>query len=162
FLARIPTRVGYARSWRNFFLTQTVTPRADAVKMRKRTVQEIKGLIESNPKSGIRTSPFSQSAHQALEYLHLTAEMGANGEPRTSTLMVASEEVEVARQKFSLANVSSPIFGLNPGAEYGPAKRWPMERYIAVAKEIQKRKNCAWILFGGNNDMELTNQIESA
>src|SRR5271169_1699804 len=37
FLAGIPKRVGYARPWRNFFLTQAVAPRADAVKMRKRT-----------------------------------------------------------------------------------------------------------------------------
>ncbi|HEX3627022.1 MAG TPA: lipopolysaccharide heptosyltransferase II [Verrucomicrobiae bacterium] len=162
FLARIPARIGYARPWRNVFLTQTVVPRADAVKMRKRTVQEIKGLIESNPKCGIRPPPFSQSAHQAHEYLHLVAALGANEEPQQSMLAVTPEEVDAARQKFGLASVSSPIFGLNPGAEYGPAKRWPIERYITAAKEIQKRNNCAWILFGGNNDKDLTNQIQSA
>jgi heptosyltransferase-2 len=70
--------------------------------------------------------------------------------------------VAAARQKFGLTRVSDPILGLNPGAEYGPAKRWPVERYIAVAKEIQRRRNCAWILFGGNNDVEQTNQIQSA
>src|ERR1700722_20276931 len=36
-LARIPKRTGYARPWRNFFLTQAIAPRPEAVKMRKRT-----------------------------------------------------------------------------------------------------------------------------
>ena len=39
FLAGIPQRVGYARPWRNFFLTQTVAPRSEAVKMHKRSVE---------------------------------------------------------------------------------------------------------------------------
>src|SRR5271154_5115145 len=51
FLARIPQRIGYARPWRNFFLTQTVAPRAGAMKMRKRPVAEIKDLIAKNPES---------------------------------------------------------------------------------------------------------------
>ena len=35
--------------------------------------------------------------------------------------------------------MSAPVIGLNPGAEYGPAKRWPVEKFIAAAKEIQNR-----------------------
>ena len=45
FLAGIPQRVGYARPWRNWFLTRTVAPRADAVKMRKRSAVEINQLM---------------------------------------------------------------------------------------------------------------------
>ena len=37
-LAGIPQRIGHARPWRNFFLTQIVAARADAVKMRKLSV----------------------------------------------------------------------------------------------------------------------------
>jgi heptosyltransferase-2 len=37
-----------------------------------------------------------------------------------------------------------------------------MERFIAAAKEIQRRTSCAWILFGGKNDADLTNRIQSA
>jgi heptosyltransferase II len=162
FLAGIPNRIGYARPWRNFFLTQIVAPRPGAVKMRKRTVGEIKTLAGTKPQCRIRPPPFSDSAHQAREYLHLAAAMGASAESMAGTLFVAPEEVEAARAKFGLTPVSNPIFGLNPGAEYGPAKRWPVERYIAAAKEIRKRTNCAWILFGGKNDTEQTNQIQSA
>lgn len=162
FLAGIPARIGYARPWRNFFLTQTVAPRSDAVKMRKRTVSQIKALVGAQSKCGTRTAPFSQSANQAHEYLRLAAATGARAEALPATLAVGPEEVEAARQKFGLASVSNPVFGLNSGAEYGPAKRWPIDRFIAVAKDIRKQTNCAWILFGGHNDAEQANQIQSA
>jgi heptosyltransferase II len=162
FLARIPNRIGYARPWRNFFLTQTVPARPNAAKMRKRSEGEIKKLIQANTQSGIRKVEFPNSAHQSHEYLHLAAAMGASSEPLAAKLFVAPEEVEAARKKFGLGSISGPLFGLNPGAEYGPAKRWPIERFIAAAKEIQARTNCAWILFGGKNDTEFTNQIQRA
>ena len=71
-------------------------------------------------------------------------------------------EIEAVKIKFGLDKITTPIFGLNPGAEYGPAKRWPVEKFISAAKEIQQRTNCAWILFGGKGDATITNQIESA
>ena len=73
FLAGIPQRIGYARPWRNFFLTQTAAQRADAVKMRKRSVAEIKNLIFHLP---ISSSQLPNSAHQIHEYLHLAAALG--------------------------------------------------------------------------------------
>ena len=162
FLAGIPNRIGYSRPLRNWFLTQAVAQRADAAKMRKRTVNEIKALIAANPRSVPRKSQYSSSAHQSREYLHLGAALGANPEPLPAALFVTPQEVEVARQKFDLSAISGPIFGINPGAEYGPAKRWPVERYIAAAKEIQEKTKCAWIVFGGRNDTELAGQIQSA
>jgi heptosyltransferase II len=162
FLAGISKRIGYARPWRNFFLTQTVAPRPDAVRMQKRSVEEIKKLIGRNPESKVRKLEFTKSAHQANEYLHLAAALGANPEPLPPKLAVTPEEIADAGKKFGLEAISDPVFGLNPGAEYGPAKRWPIERFIEAAKEIQRRTNCAWILFGGKGDIEITNQIQSA
>ncbi|MGH7952316.1 MAG: lipopolysaccharide heptosyltransferase II [Limisphaerales bacterium] len=155
FFAGIPQRIGYTRPWRNFFLTQTVASRAGAVKMRKRSVAEIKR------RTGV--APVLRSgAHQIHEYLHLVAALGANPEPLPPKLFVAPEEIEAAKKKFGLNEIPNPIFGLNPGAEYGPAKRWPIEKFIAVAKEIQQRTDCIWILFGGKNDVKFANQIQSA
>lgn len=162
FLGGITRRIGYARPWRNFFLTQTVAPRADAVKMRKRSVPEIKQLIAGQPGGGIPQAGGPGPAHQMHEYLHLAAALGASAEALPPELIVTPEEVEAAGKKFGLDKVLGPVLGLNPGAEYGPAKRWPMERFIVVAKEIQLKTNCAWILFGGKNDAELTGRIESA
>jgi heptosyltransferase-2 len=52
------------------------------------------------------------------------------------------------------------LLGLNPGAEYGPAKRWPAESFAAVAREVsRKHGNCAWLAFGGANDWHLCSDI---
>jgi heptosyltransferase II len=162
FLAGIPRRIGHARPWRNFFLTQTVTPRADAVNMRKRSVGEIRNLISEHSTFNIQHPKIPQSAHQIFEYLNLAAALGANPEPLTPQLFVTPEEIETAKKKFGLKKINRPIIGLNPGAEYGPAKRWPVEKFIAAAGEIQQRTNCVWLIFGGNADANTTAQIESA
>jgi lipopolysaccharide heptosyltransferase II len=167
FLAGIPQRLGYARPWRNFFLTQTIAPRADVVKMRKRSVAEIRQLVAAggsqrlNPNSRVLPNA-DPNAHQIYEYLHLAAALGANPELLPPQLFVTPDEIEAAKKKFGLEKINGPIFGLNPGAEYGPAKRWPVEKFIAAAKEIQQRTNCAWLLFGGKNDAPIANQIFSA
>ena len=158
-LAGIPQRIGYARPWRNAFLTQTVASRADAVKMRKRSLAEIKRLISHLP------SPISHlpsSSHQIHEYLHLAAALGANPEPVAPQLFVSPDEIDAAKKKFGLEKIAQPILGMNPGAEYGPAKRWPVDRYVAAAREIQNRTKCAWLIFGSKNDITIAEQIQSA
>jgi heptosyltransferase-2 len=164
FFAGIPQRIGYARPWRNFFLTQVVPSRAGAVKMRKRSVAEIQTLIAGQ---GVLTSsqpPATSNflAHQTHEYLQLVAALGASSELCAPQLVVTPDEVLAAKEKFGLADIARPVFGLNPGAEYGPAKRWPVEKFIAAARAIQQQTDCIWLLFGGKSDGSITNQIESA
>jgi lipopolysaccharide heptosyltransferase II len=166
-LAGIPQRIGLARPWRNYFLTQAIAPRLGSVKMRKLSVAEIRQLVAADgsqrPNSNSRVLPnAATNAHQIHEYLHLAAALGANPEPVPPQLTVLPEEIAAAKKKFGLSEITQPIFGLNPGAEYGPAKRWPVERFIAAAKEIQQRTNCTWLLFGGKGDASITDQIESA
>jgi heptosyltransferase-2 len=164
-LARVPRRVGYARPWRNFFLTTAVASRPDAGHMRKRSVNEIKKLIATGGAKDVSRFTFHVSSHQVQDYLHLVAALGANPEPLPTQLVVTPGEIKAAAQKFNLTDQftkSRPLFGLNPGAEYGPAKRWPAERFIAVAREIQKRTNCLWLILGGKRDAPLAGQIESA
>ena len=159
FLAGIPRRIGGARPWRNIFLTQAVPPRAAAVRMRKRSANEVRQLVSGNSKLETRNSKLPFSAHQLHEYLHLAAALGADVAPLAPQLFVTQEEIAAARQKFGLAGITQPIFGLNPGAEYGPAKRWPAERFIAAAKEIQQRTGCTWLIFGGKGDVALAERI---
>ena len=162
FLAGIPQRVGYARAWRNFFLTQAVAARTGVVKMRKRPVAEIHRLAAGENIGSEKLEFGNSQAHHIHEYLNLAAAaLGANPEPLAPKLFVTPEEVEAAKKKFGLEKITAPIFGLNPGAEYGPAKRWPVEKFIAAAGEIQRRTNCAWILCGGKSDATITRQIAS-
>ncbi len=168
-LAGIPKRIGYARPWRNLFLTQTVVPRPDAVKMRKCSVAEIKRRTGVSPVSKVisektetgRMPVLQTTTHQIHEYLHLVAALGANPELIAPQLFVTPEKVEAVKKKFGLEKIAQPILGLNPGAEYGPAKRWPIGQFIAAAREIQNRTSCAWLVFGGEGDMELAKRINS-
>ncbi len=166
-LAGIPKRIGYARPWRNFCLTNAIAPRADAAKMRKRSVAEIRRFVAADvsrrvTSNGRVLTNAATNAHQIYEYLHLAAALGANPEPLPPQLFISPDEIETAKKKFGLDKITQPIFGLNAGAEYGPAKRWPVERFIAAAREIQQRTNCVWLLFGGKADAPIANQIESA
>jgi lipopolysaccharide heptosyltransferase II len=159
FLAGIPQRVGYARPWRNFFLTQAVAARTGVVKMRKRPAAEIRRLAAGENIGNRKSEIGNSNAHHIFEYLQLAAALGANPEPLAPQLAVTTEEIEAARNKFGLENITRPVFGLNPGAEYGPAKRWPVEKFIAAAKEIQQQTNCVWLIFGGKGDVELAGRI---
>ncbi len=164
FFAGIPQRIGGARPWRNWTLTHAVPPRADAVKMSKLTGDQIKARVHSDLPPQFRTPPkkIPLTAHHIFQYLQLATAVGANPEPLSPLLKVTPEETETVRKKFGLEQISSPIFGLNPGAEYGPAKRWPVEKFIPAAHEIQRRTGCVWLLLGGRNDVVITNQIASA
>jgi heptosyltransferase-2 len=164
-LARIPKRVGYARPWRNFFLTTALPSRPEAEHMRKRSVREIKQLISGGSANDVSRFTFHSPAHQIHDYLHLIAALGANPEPLPTQLVVTPGEIKATAQKFNLTSQftnNRPIFGLNPGAEYGPAKRWPAQRFIAAAREIQKRTKCFWLVLGGKGDVVLANEIQSA
>ncbi len=159
FFAGIPRRIGYSRAWRNLFLTQSIPARREAVKMAKRSLGEIHRLTDESEVSNTPAQPPPPLAHQIYEYLHLAAALGANPEPLAPRLIVSGQEVESAREKFGLKNGSQPVFGLNPGAEYGPAKRWPADKFAATAREIQRHTNCAWIIFGGKSDARLAAEI---
>ena len=58
-------------------------------------------------------------------------------------------------------NTEQPILALCPGAEFGPAKRWPEQHYAQVAAHwISKRKGQVWI-FGSDKDQAVGAQIIS-
>lgn len=165
-LAGVPRRIGYARPWRNFCLTRRVADRPESVRMVKRSAEEIQKLV-SHPREQIRRPEIVGRAHQIHEYLHLATALDANPEPLAPFIVVRPDELRTAAAQFGLAApaeaspaaLESPLFGLNAGAEYGPAKRWPVERFISVAAEIQARTNCRWLVFGGPNDESLGAEV---
>jgi heptosyltransferase-2 len=58
----------------------------------------------------------------------------------------------------SLAS-GKPLIGLNVGAEYGPAKRWPLDRFAGVARMLAERTGCHFVLFGGKADIPLAGEL---
>src|ERR1043166_253944 len=164
-LARIPQRIGYARPWRSWFLTAAIPDRPDRVRMRKLSTVEINRRITDHASRITQhVSRFTFHDHHIHDYLHVAAALGANEEPVAPNLVVTTDETEQAAEKFKLPYASADrlIYGLNPGAEYGSAKRWPVGRFIAAAREIQEQTNCTWLLLGGKAEVSTAAEIESA
>jgi heptosyltransferase-2 len=63
-------------------------------------------------------------------------------------------------QNLNLASPEQPILALCPGAEFGPAKCWPLEYYAAVAKQKLAEGWEIWI-FGSENDKPLGEEIQA-
>jgi heptosyltransferase II len=163
-LAGIPQRIGYARPWRNWFLTQAVATRPSHVRMRKRPPNKIRELVEQSGANLAAGTPVPASAHQLHEYLHLIGALGASPEPVPPCLVITAAEAEATARKFGLMDAlkdARPVLGLNPGAEYGSAKRWPADKFVAAANGIQKLTNCDWVILGGKGDVELAGKIAS-
>ncbi|PAW88980.1 MAG: lipopolysaccharide heptosyltransferase II [Pedosphaera sp. Tous-C6FEB] len=158
-LAGIPRRIGYAGGGRSWLLTQAVPRRAGVVEMRKRTAEEVRRLVGGSARGGPETGA-SAASHHLFHYLHLAAALGAKPELLAPVIAVSAEELAAVKAKFNLP--AGLLIGLNAGAEYGPAKRWPAERFIATAKELQARLHCGFIIFGGLADKALATQIAEA
>ncbi|QIA64475.1 lipopolysaccharide heptosyltransferase II [Vibrio astriarenae] len=72
-------------------------------------------------------------------------------------LTLSQSAQQALSEKFNL-DVTRPIIGLCPGAEFGPAKRWPEQHFAVVANQmIEKGYQVA--LFGSAKDKEVTSKI---
>ena len=58
------------------------------------------------------------------------------------------------------AGAPAPVV-LCPGAEFGPAKRWPVQHFAAVAQRCRARGEAVWLL-GSGKDRPLTGAIAAA
>ena len=58
-------------------------------------------------------------------------------------------------------DLDKPVVALLPGAEYGPAKRWPIERYGELAKRLKAAGRQVWVL-GSAKENDLGEAIVQA
>lgn len=77
----------------------------------------------------------------------------------TPVLSISAVGVEAALNRHGL-DKTLPILVLCPGAEYGPAKRWPEEYYAEVARFWREKGGQVW-LFGSSKDQEVTSTINA-
>ena len=75
------------------------------------------------------------------------------------SLFISPDQQAKVIEKFSI-NVSQKILALCPGAEYGEAKRWPVEHYAEVAKQKLAEGWQVW-LFGSEKDKASAAQINT-
>ncbi|MBD2781313.1 ADP-heptose--LPS heptosyltransferase RfaF [Xenorhabdus szentirmaii] len=73
-------------------------------------------------------------------------------------LSVNDEEIAESTSAFNISD-HRPIIGFCPGAEFGPAKRWPHYHYAAAAEELITQKGYQILLFGSAKDHEAGEDI---
>lgn len=129
YLARIPRRVGFAGHKRKLLLNQIVK----APKAAK------------NPR------------HHCARYLHLAERVGA-AIPDLASLF-ANQTAEARSITTDHKPAVAPAIGICAGAEYGPAKQWPIERFRTVMEQVSSRRECVWTVFGVAKDKRLGEQL---
>jgi heptosyltransferase-2 len=132
--AGVPTRVGYRADARSLFLTTSLGGR-----------QRLRGL------------------HQVFYYLGLLKAFGPVESFTPPALRLTPEEIAAGERLLNdgAAAVPGPWVGLSPGAAYGPAKRWPPERFAAVAEALQEEFQAGIVLLGGPDDREAGDRVKA-
>jgi heptosyltransferase-2 len=127
FLAGIPRRVGYARDLRTWFLTRPVS-----------FTEEVK------------------KAHHVVYYLNIVKDIGG-GFParRTPYISLMERELDRAREFLKEKEVfdGESLIGCAPGASFGPAKRWPPERFTRALEALSEDLSATVLIFGGEGDL---------
>jgi heptosyltransferase-2 len=131
-LAGIPERIGYRRDWRSPLLTKAVPVPEDIL-----------------------------NQHQVYYYLNLLRSIGIETAHSMPYMYLTDDERGWARQflKNKLPDENSPLVGINPGATYGSAKRWPTERFAELIEKIVNKLDGRIILFGSTSEIEIANEI---
>jgi heptosyltransferase II len=78
--------------------------------------------------------------------------------PLPETRLRVDEANLVANLRRLALSRAKPVAAFCPGAEYGPAKRWPARHFAALAKELTARGYAVW-LFGSENDGPIGDEI---
>jgi heptosyltransferase-2 len=81
--------------------------------------------------------------HQSLHYLRIAERIGAN--------------IEEPLEKMAGWKPEPGLVGLCPGAEYGPAKRWP--DFHLAAKRLADERQLKWLIFGTAKETALASGI---
>jgi len=137
-LSGIPERIGYSRDWRRPLLTCAVPV--------KKAVHTLQSTVYS-------------PRHQVYYYLNLLKEsLNIESDDIEPTIYLKKEELHEAR---NLLN-SSLVIGISPGATYGPAKRWKLERFAELILRIINELNGRVVLFGSKSEIEIANEIIKA
>jgi heptosyltransferase II len=83
--------------------------------------------------------------HQADRYWHIARVCGA-AEPPPLDIRTPPASKNI-------------ILGVCPGAEYGPAKRWPADRFRKTMELVSHKIACSWVIVGTQSDGSIASEI---
>ncbi|MBI2424682.1 MAG: lipopolysaccharide heptosyltransferase II [Candidatus Hydrogenedentes bacterium] len=126
-------RLAYERGNRGILLTDTVAPHRE----------------------NRRITPI----FMAREYLELLAPLNCYNDFKGLELHAPPEDLAAVRAQLTPGR---PTVGFAPGAAFGPSKRWPAERFAAVANELAQRTRAQFLLLTGPGEEDTRNAFLKA
>lgn len=92
-----------------------------------------------------RVNPAHHSVAERYAALAFTPDTGLPAElPRPELTSTEAQRV-AALERLEISATSAPVV-LAPGAEYGPAKRWPIEKFALLAERLAAAGRAVWVL----------------
>lgn len=107
--------------------------------------------------TAVPVPPDEKNTHQIYYYLNLLEQIGLPAAYSVPYIHLALNERLQAREL--LKYMKKPVLGVNPGATYGSAKRWFPERFAEVADWFIKDTGGSVVLFGGQSEVEIADEI---
>jgi ADP-heptose:LPS heptosyltransferase len=95
--------------------------------------------------------PWPEHGHEIRRLLALVRQVGA--EPRGEEMTYPLFRSDHANAQSLLAGLPHPIIGLHPGS-HDPRRRWPLERFVEVARTLHRRYGGSLVLLGGSTIAE--------
>ncbi len=115
---------------------------------------------ESSPMFYTDTVPVATMEMHAVDrYLLIAEHLGAKTEDKDFTIDFSKEEDYIRRLLKEKALEGEKIIVINPSGRW-KTKRWPVEKFAALADLINKEKSASVILIGGPGDVGLAEQVE--
>ncbi|MBF0606029.1 MAG: lipopolysaccharide heptosyltransferase II [Magnetococcales bacterium] len=106
---------------------------------------------------GIPVKAETLRLHQIRYYLHILERIGIDAPYNLPWTYLLHEERLQGRQ--TLSALRHPIIGINPGASYGSAKRWPTAHFAGVVRGVIEQIGGSVVLFGSGEELWLAQQI---
>ncbi len=99
--------------------------------------------------------------HQVDYYLDILRAMGWEAASKEPQLHVKEEDRARAKEILKTKDIEAdaPIVGLSPGAIYGPAKRWPAERFATIGDWAAERWGAKVLIMGSGGEKDICDSV---
>ena len=107
---------------------------------------------------GVRFKREIKKIHQVHYYQEMVKSLGLTPGRDKLSLELPESKKKWAREFISFIK-KGPVVGLNPGAAFGPAKRWPPEKFGRLALLLSEKLEATMFIFGTEADKSANAKI---